>query len=104
MTCLVLDFQTSPNRYCLRDSVFKSSFEQENFFPLQNYTYSVPNQVEMILSLIKKLDLDSAHVVAYGMSVPLVEEILARRDRGVLPERFNTFFKVDHFKNNTDCT
>ncbi len=69
-------------------------FDPAIFLPIQNYTYSIPNQAEMILSLILKLDLDSAHVMGFGMSAPLVEEILARRDRGMLPGRYDNFFKV----------
>ncbi len=69
-------------------------FDPAIFLPIQNYTYSIPNQAEMILSLILKLDLDSAHVMGFGMSAPLVEEILARRDRGMLPGRYGKFFKV----------
>ncbi len=59
------------------------------------YTYSLVDQAEMALSLLGVLGVDTGvHAVAHDMGDSILTEILARRDRGMMPDRFKDLFKV----------
>ncbi len=63
-------------------------------FCLQTYIYSLADQAEIALGLWRALNITSGHIVAHDMGDSVVTEILSRRDRRVLPDHFNNFFKV----------
>ena len=48
----------------------------------------------MALSLWQTLGIEKAHLVAHDMGDSVLTEILARRDRGALPDHFKNFFQV----------
>ena len=52
------------------------------------------DQADMALALWRKLGVKSAHLVAHDMGDSVLTEILSRRDRNMLPDYFNEFFKV----------
>ncbi len=60
----------------------------------QTYLYSIPDQAELMMTLLTKLGLDSAHFIAHDLADSIMMEILARRERGALPDRYMNFFKV----------
>ena len=60
----------------------------------QTYLYSIPDQAELMMTLLTKLGLDSAHFIAHDLADSIMMEVLARRERGALPDRYMNFFKV----------
>jgi pimeloyl-ACP methyl ester carboxylesterase len=51
---------------------------------------------ENALDLFRILEIDSAHIVAHDMGDSVVTEIMARRQRDMLPRYFKKeFFKVE---------
>merc|ERR1712127_180466 len=65
----------------------------------EDLAYSLVEQAEQALALWTNLGIQRAHVVSHDMGDSVLTEILTRLDRGVLPERFNNFFKSITFTN-----
>jgi len=64
-----------------------------------NYTYSLIDQAEQAIALWQQLGIRRAHLVSHDMGDSVLTEILARHQRGALPEYFNTFFQTVTFTN-----
>jgi len=64
-----------------------------------DYTYSLVDQAEQAIQLWMELGIESAHIVSHDMGDSILTEILARYERGVLPDHFNHFFKSITFTN-----
>jgi len=67
--------------------------------PSSNYTYSLLDQAEQALALWTRLGIKAAHVISHDMGDSVLTEILSRKQRGMLPEYFDNFFKSITFTN-----
>ena len=67
--------------------------------PTDNFVYSMADHAENALDLLRQLGIRRAHVVAHDMGDSVLTEILARRQRGLLPDYFDDFFKSVTFTN-----
>jgi len=67
--------------------------------PSNNYTYSLLDQAEQALALWTRLGIKAAHVISHDMGDSVLTEILSRKQRGMLPEYFDNFFKSITFTN-----
>ncbi len=65
-----------------------------------DYVYSMFEQAENALHLWRKLGIRSAHIISHDMGDSVLTEIVARRQRGMLPEGFpSDFFRSVTFTN-----
>jgi len=67
--------------------------------PLNDYEFTLHDHAENALKLFEQLDVKSAHIVAHDMGDSVLTEILSRRYLGLLPSRFDDFFKSVTFTN-----
>lgn len=68
-------------------------------FPVDNYTYSLGEAAENLLSVWRHAGLRQPHIIAHDMGDSVVTEILARRHRKMLPAYFDGFFQSVTFTN-----
>jgi pimeloyl-ACP methyl ester carboxylesterase len=71
--------------------------------PPNDFSYSLIEQTDMIVEVWRKLKLDSVHIIAHDYGTSVLTELLARRERGQLPQlsfRSITFcngsFHIEH--------
>jgi len=64
-----------------------------------DFSYSLHEQAEQALALWSLLGIEKAHVVSHDMGDSVLTEILARLERGMLPELFTNFFQSVTFTN-----
>jgi pimeloyl-ACP methyl ester carboxylesterase len=62
--------------------------------PQEDYEFTLHDHAENALALMRQLKIKSAHIVAHDMGDSVLTEILLRRHLKLLPDYFNTFFKV----------
>ncbi|XP_077976384.1 putative hydrolase LipZ [Styela clava] len=67
--------------------------------PKENYTYSLGEAAENVLALWRHLGIKRAHIVSHDMGDSILTEILARRDRKMLPSYFDDYFQSVTFTN-----
>lgn len=67
--------------------------------PVANFTYSLSEAAENLLTVWRHAGIKKAHVISHDMGDSVVTEILARRYREMLPSDFDDFFQSVTFTN-----
>lgn len=67
--------------------------------PRENFTQSMADLADHALMIWQKLEIRHAHIVAHDMGDSVLTEILTRRQKNLLPDVFNNFFKSITFTN-----